>query len=325
MTLAAALIAGAAAVVLPAAPAVAQLEPEFAHPALGPWSGTVGPAASASATTVDDVTVTVSVSGDYLEIHQTRGLNEAPFGAPTEDMFRPRVPIDHGWLGLAVLDGGCGDASPCRRGRLTIEFSPPVLDPVLHLAGLGSLIGLAPIGGDGYVDDDGYPGGDGYGGYTGGLLESPLPGAVNLDLVGTLVRTATPLAPAGCAEGAGCGSVPIVGIISEVAFDVSLPNVFTGTPDGVSLLVSAPQLDLPEQQQPAQEQPAQQPGPAQPNPAQPALSSDTNTHSSHLPDTGVPIPALVGLGAAAVLVGSVLVGGVHAHTRWRRRQAARHH
>jgi hypothetical protein len=302
---------------------MAQVEPEFAHPALGPWSGTVGPAASASATTVDDVVVTVSVSGDYLEIHQTRGLNEAPFGAPTEDMFRPRVPIDHGWLGLAVLDGDCGDASPCRRGRLTIEFSPPVLDPVLHLAGLGSLIGLAPIGGDGYVDDDdGYVDDDGgYGGYTGGLLEGPLPGAANLNLVGTLVGTASPLAPAGCAEGAGCGSIPVVGIISELAFDVSLPNVFTGAPDGVSLLVSAPQLDLPEQ-----EQPAQQPVPAQPNTA-PAnsASSGTNTHSSHLPDTGVPIPALVGLGAAAVLVGSVLVGGVHAHTRWRRRRAARHH
>ncbi|MGL4177659.1 MAG: DUF7507 domain-containing protein, partial [Dermatophilaceae bacterium] len=212
----------------------------LASPALGyqinatSTTGTTGANGSSVITFPGGATATVGVSGPTTV--STLNSTLASRGA-TPGMFTPSVSTSTPMPELTVSADGCAANGLCtNRGVVTVTFSRPVRDPVLHLAGLGDSVGTAPN--NSVLHALGTITGSTPAGATFG---APSSGNVNLVRTGgnlTFDTTGAKPAPscvttgtAGQTSLAGCGSLPIVGTYTSITIrmDVSMSANGTGT------------------------------------------------------------------------------------------------
>ena len=207
-------------------------------------TGTTG-ANSASTKTYPsglNVTYTVTGGGNYLIIANNVPLTT--LGGSTATMFTPQVPTTTTGIQLQTNGnngtGGTGCAFPTtaartltctNRGTLTVSFSRPVTNPILHIQGLGSVLTLVgdPVsitsGRTVHVLTGSVPAGATMT-LLGGAVNSAVTGGNTLDLVSTSFNgtsCSAPVAPAN--QFAGCGSVRINGTVTSVTFRIDLAGV----------------------------------------------------------------------------------------------------
>jgi large repetitive protein len=203
-------------------------------------SGATGFNAASTKPYPSALAATYSVSGTNLQIVNNTGPLTTVGGA-TPAMFTPNVPTDTTGIQLQAEGTGCSFANDaamttsCARGTLTIAFSRPVANPIVHFVGLGS---VRSVTGDTTTITAGRAAHTLAASVPAGATMALLAGATNLQVLGGAsldlanpayngTSCSTVTAPA-TALG-GCGSVRINGTVSSVSFDVSLAgtrNVF---------------------------------------------------------------------------------------------------
>lgn len=235
--------------------ALAFAAPAFAHqmPNTGA-TGSNGSNTSSTKTLPSGLTVTFAVAGGTNYAIFDNNTTLGSLGGPTSAMYTPQFATSNAAIELDVYGDGCGtvpvngSATCSNRGTLTITFSRPVTNPVLHLGGLGGtstngssitstravhvLTGSSPAG----------------------ATLSLLPGAVNMAVGGGTIDVANPayvgtscsaLSPGAATQLSGCGSVRVNGTVTSVTFRIDLAAARLGsassstpTTDGYVLTVS---------------------------------------------------------------------------------------
>jgi uncharacterized repeat protein (TIGR01451 family) len=205
------------------------------------FTGTTGVNASTSTTMPGGVVVTFAAGGANV-----RGVSISTnhsFYAAQSSSYTPNIAVGSPATRFATFVEGCPTtAGECaNRGTLTISFSRPVRNPVLHIAGLGGGVG-APLSGSIFRVTSSVPAGVTIGTATG----------LNLTTTGTTQFANTNITSinggGNCTTGAdtaGCGSIPIIGTVSSVTFTIGL-NKQAGTYttsefDGYTLNVTTPE------------------------------------------------------------------------------------
>lgn len=207
------------------------------------WSGTTASPSSVSLPT--GVTVTSTVSGLTSHDGSMPDLNA---NNPPASVFTPSIPLTTPSKRYQVLNSGCTFATGtcAARGTITLTFSQPVTNPVLHFTGLGSRYFsgslAATMGFSALLTLSGStPAGIAWG--------TPSAGSTNLAVSGTTLTRSSPggIPSTDCQslsteanEVAGCGSVPLVGTVSSVTLNLSLLKVWiSGNANAVSASATA--------------------------------------------------------------------------------------
>ncbi|MGL4743082.1 MAG: GEVED domain-containing protein, partial [Dermatophilaceae bacterium] len=251
-------VAAATAVVLAAS--VVLVPTELARAYQIPSAAWGGSGASAVGTTPSGLTMTAAVTG-VTTVNNRNFIPGTSYGA-TAAMFTPGVNPANATVQLLTNAGGCAAAGVCPgRGTVTLSFSQPVRNPVLHVAGLGGAsvetnpITNALVAGSA-IHTRATLTGSVPAGATFGTTSS---GGTNLTGTATTFETSNFsnsgacnnfTGPAGLtlAATAGCGSIPVVGTVTELTLglDVIAQIVFgpgaVGSPtagDGWSLTFTA--------------------------------------------------------------------------------------
>jgi hypothetical protein len=208
-------------------------------------TGTTGLNASSTKPYPSALTTTYTVTGPNVQII----ANNAPLttlGGSTATMFTPNVPTATTGIQMQTLGAACTFANNAATsvacpniGTLTIAFSRPVTNPIVHFVGLGS---VRSVTGDTVTITAGRTTHAIASSVPAGATMTLLPGAVNMQLTGggtgeDLINTvyngtncSTVTAPA--TQLAGCGSVRINGTYTSITFNVGLAgtrNVFNAT------------------------------------------------------------------------------------------------
>ncbi|PZQ27796.1 MAG: hypothetical protein DI562_12875 [Stenotrophomonas acidaminiphila] len=193
----------------------------WAHRTTSTWSNTSTSATGSLQTGGPTVTVTLAPSATNTLYYN--GTSTSTIGARggTSTMFRPNLATNTSAIAISADKINCtrGNGILCQRGTMTITFSQPVTNPVIHLTGLGanassgvdfsprlSLTGSSPAGAS-----------------LGGVR----PGAGNLQITGgNTIGVINNNGQTSCAtsgnNGAGCGSVQITGTVTSLTFSVAL-------------------------------------------------------------------------------------------------------
>ncbi|MGL5930869.1 MAG: GEVED domain-containing protein, partial [Dermatophilaceae bacterium] len=199
-------------------------------------TGTTGPNGSALITFPGGTTATVQTAGQTTLTIASSTL--AGRGA-TVGMFDPQVSTSTSMPELTTSASGCAASGLCsNRGTVTITFSRPVRNPVLHVAGLGGSIGTAPnntiLHALGTITSSSP---------AGATFGAPNGSAVNLSRTnGNLTFDTTDPRPssncgantvAGQTSLSGCGSLPVLGTYTSITMRMDIlmaPNTAgTGT------------------------------------------------------------------------------------------------
>ncbi|MGL5817256.1 MAG: hypothetical protein ACRCYR_06815, partial [Phycicoccus sp.] len=192
------------------------------------WGGS---GATAVGTAPSGLTMTATTSGSTT-VNNRNFIPGTSYGA-TAAMFTPGVNPANATTQLLVGASGCPAAGVCSgRGTATLTFSRPVRNPVLHVAGIG---GAVTTTSGGVVTaasaihtratlTGSTPGGATFGSVSGG--------AVNLAGTATTFETTngsnSPSCAAATAGGltyaavAGCGSIPVVGTVTELTLGLDI-------------------------------------------------------------------------------------------------------
>ncbi|MDC8012449.1 DUF11 domain-containing protein [Tahibacter soli] len=195
-------------------------------------TGTTGLNAASTKTYPSGLTVTYAVTGNNVDLTDNLAtMASAPGTAST--MFAPNLPLGTRGIRLTAGDVACRFANDalearCPAGTLTVTFSRPVTDPVLHFGANGSqsVVGTRIISGRAVHVLSGAN--------AAGVSLAMPGGAVNLDTPdGVTLDVANPrYNGSDCAtfqqpitQPAGCGSVRVRGTLTSVAFDVALAGV----------------------------------------------------------------------------------------------------
>lgn len=202
-------------------------------------TGTTGANATSTKTYPSGLTVSYAVTG----ANYTITANNVPLttlGGSTSAMFTPPVPTTTTGIQLtnaAPLGSGCSYPTTAartlactNRGTMTISFSRPVTNPILHLQGMG---GNLTVVGDPVSITSNRTVHVLTGSVPAGATLTQLAGSVNLTLTGnTLDLTNPSFAGTSCStptppatQLAGCGSVRINGTVTSVTFRIDLNSV----------------------------------------------------------------------------------------------------
>ncbi len=216
-------------------------------------TGSTGGNTSSTKTLPSGLTTTFTVTGGSNNIIFGNNLAFNTLGAPAATMYTPQFPVTSSSMEFDVAGTGCptvgaNSTGLCTdRGTLTISFSRPVTNPILHFSGLGGnsssgtsvtasrvihvLTGSSPAG----------------------ATLTMLPNAVNMSVIGntidvvnaSYVGTSCSAISSPTTQLAGCGSVRVNGTVSSVTFRIDLGTARLGsgsssTPalDGYMLTVS---------------------------------------------------------------------------------------
>lgn len=208
-------------------------------------TGTTGQNASSTKPYSSTLTTTYTVTGPNLQITANNGPLTT-LGGATAAMYTPNVPTATTGIQLQTLGAACTFANNAATAvacpniaTLTIAFSRPVTNPIVHFVGLGS---VRSITGDTvtitaarttHTIASSSPAGATMTLLAGAVNLQTLGGGSSLDLVNTVyngTNCSTIAAPA--TQLAGCGSVRINGTVTSVTFNVGMSgtrNVFNAT------------------------------------------------------------------------------------------------
>jgi uncharacterized repeat protein (TIGR01451 family) len=149
--------------------------------------------------------------------------------------FTPNLPAGTRTMRIVVgSDAGenvnCAANSTCAAGTMTVTFSQPVTNPVLHLYGIGSVVNTTTRADRGhgiFALASSSP--------SGATLGAPAAGATNLKVTGSVIDLVNYNASTQCdtvadttpnaAAVSGCGSIPITGTVSSLTFNLSYASV----------------------------------------------------------------------------------------------------
>lgn len=208
-------------------------------------TGTVGTSGSSTKPYPSALTATYTLSGGTNVQIVANNVPLSTLGGATATMFTPNVPVTTTGIQLQTVGAACNFASnaattvacPNIGSTLTISFSRPVANPIVHFVGLGS---VRSITGDTVTITAGRTTHALASSVPAGASLSVLPGAANLQISGATVdlinanyngtNCATIAAPA--TQLAGCGSVRVNGTVTSVSFTVGMSgsrNVFNST------------------------------------------------------------------------------------------------
>lgn len=213
-------------------------------------SGSTGTAGSSTKPYPSTLTATYTLSGGTNVQIVANNVPLTTLGGATASMFTPNVPTTTTGIQLQTVGASCSFATnsatsvacPDIGSTLTISFSRPVTNPVVHFLGLGS---VRSITGDTVTITAGRVTHRLSTSAPAGATLTTLPGAVNLQALtnaplnstidlsnvtynGTNCTTIT--APA--TQFAGCGSVRVNGTVTSVSFTIGMSgtrNVFNTT------------------------------------------------------------------------------------------------
>ncbi|ALN87860.1 hypothetical protein LC55x_4612 [Lysobacter capsici] len=208
-------------------------------------SGTIGFNSASTKPYPSTLTTTYTVTGANVQI-VANNVPLTTLGGATSAMFTPNVPTTTTGIQMQTLGAACNFASNAAAtvacpniGTLTIGFSRPVTNPIIHFVGLGS---VRSITGDTvtitaaratHAIASSVPAGATFTLLGGAVNLQTLGGGSSFDLVnptynGTNCTTAT--APA--TQLAGCGSLRVNGTVTSVTLNVGMSgtrNVFNAT------------------------------------------------------------------------------------------------
>ncbi|QWP77550.1 hypothetical protein J5226_03845 [Lysobacter sp. K5869] len=209
-------------------------------------SGTVGTAGSSTKPYPSTLTATYTLSGGTNVQIVANNAPLTTLGGATATMFSPNVATTTTGIQLQTVGASCNFPNSsattvtCANigSSLTISFSRPVTNPIVHFVGLGS---VSSVTGDTFTITAGRTTHTLSASVPTGASMTVLPNAVNLQITGgnklDLINTnyngincTTITAPA--TQLAGCGSVRINGTVSSVTFTVGMSgsrNVFHPT------------------------------------------------------------------------------------------------
>ncbi len=164
---------------------------------------------------------TLAVGADGPSARGAVATNFTPNIDPTVVSFRPTVSV----AGCASVAGNAS-AVCTGRGTLTLTFERPVRNPVLHIAGLGGNEGNGVLSSQLTLNTA-----SSSAGISLGAVQA---GATNLTQTGNVLRVTNDSANATCATAgtraatAGCGSVPVVGTVTTLSFDIAIRIINVG-------------------------------------------------------------------------------------------------
>ncbi|MBN7136861.1 hypothetical protein A7A76_19145 [Lysobacter enzymogenes] len=213
-------------------------------------SGTTGTAGASTKPYPSALTATYTLAGGTNVQIVANNVPLTTLGGATAAMFSPNVPTTTTGIQLQTVGASCNFATNAAMtvacgnigSTLTISFSRPVTNPVVHFLGLGS---VRSITGDTVTITAGRTTHTLSGSSPAGATLTTLPGAVNLQplsnapLNSTLdladptyngTNCTTIAAPA--TKLAGCGSVRVNGTVTSVTFTIGMSgtrNVFNAT------------------------------------------------------------------------------------------------
>lgn len=196
-------------------------------------SGSVGSNSASTKSYPSALTTTYTVTSANVQIIANNVPLAALAGA-TSAMFTPSVPTATTGIRLQTLGSSCNFANNAAMtaacpniGTLTISFSRPVTNPVLHFVGIGSARSLfgdtvsVTSGRATHTIASSAPAGATMSLLAGSVNLQTLAGGSSLDLINVIYNGAncsTTTAPA--TQRAGCGSVRINGTITSVTLTV---------------------------------------------------------------------------------------------------------
>ena len=213
-------------------------------------SGTTGTAGASSKPYPSALTATYTIAGGTNVQIVANNVPLTTLGGATAAMFSPNVPTTTTGIQLQTVGAACNFATNAATtvacgnigSTLTISFSRPVTNPVVHFLGLGS---VRSITGDTVTITAGRTTHTLTGSSPAGATLTTLPGAVNLQPLSNAplnsvldladptyngTNCSTIAAPA--TKLAGCGSVRVNGTVTSVTFTIGMSgtrNVFNTT------------------------------------------------------------------------------------------------
>jgi CshA-type fibril repeat protein len=223
----------------------------------GAWTGTAPGGTSAVGTLPAGTTMTATTTG-AVTVNSVNFNPSASYGA-TSAMFAPGITTTSPATQILTGGNGCAASGVCAdRGTVTLTFSRPVRNPVLHVAGIGGANSQTLAGvltNSSAIHSRATLTGSSPAGATFGSVSG---GAVNLVGTGTQFETSNYSNSAFCgttsaggltfAAVAGCGSIPVNGTVTsltlnlDIVAQVILGAGYSGQPgsgDGWSLTFTA--------------------------------------------------------------------------------------
>lgn len=181
-------------------------------------------------------TMQVTIAGANASVYDPSNPLNATGGVTTA-MLSPAILATTDAVDVDVLPTGCSTATPrcANRGTMTLTFSAPVRDPVIHISGLGANSGGSTLFNSALV-------------MTAWTAPAKPTLSVtnsngNLIVSGDEIRVATVNGQPSCttANKAGCGSVRLGGTVTSVTFQLDMLMAGSGSasnPDGWTITAS---------------------------------------------------------------------------------------
>ncbi len=169
-------------------------------------------------------TMVVTVAGTNASVYDPSNPLNATGGA-TSAMLSPAILATTDAVDVDVLPTGCSTATPrcANRGTITLTFSAPVRDPVIHISGLGANRSGTTLFNTSLVMTS----------WTASAkpILSATNGNSNFIVSGDEIRALTVNGQPTCttANAAGCGSVRLTGTLTSVTFQLDLLMAGSGT------------------------------------------------------------------------------------------------
>jgi uncharacterized repeat protein (TIGR01451 family) len=217
-------------------------------------TGAIG-AQTATLTTPSGMVTTVTTTG-ITSVFNT-GVTAANYGPPA-GTFTPAIPLTTPEIQLETLTSNCGAqvSGTCPSGgTLTLSFLYPVTNPVINLSGVGGDTASGSnvtIINTTFAETSSTPPGATLGPVPSGSENLQVTGGNTISVINTSANTVCDsLGTYDAAATAGCGSVPIIGTISSISFNLTVSGIVgegtghamntTGVGDAYVIGVSFPQ------------------------------------------------------------------------------------
>ena len=183
------------------------------------------------------LTTTVTMTGNTFINDSTSSIGTT---GSSPSLFSPQIPTGTATFHLVTggtagtLLAGCAAGATCPEGTATVTFSEPVTNPVLDLYGLGAENGTSTSDTRGHAIvslASSSPAGATFGAINAEATNLKLTGS-SVDLINyqadTACNSTTSTTDAGDSAFAGCGSIPIIGTVTSVTFNLSYGSVAVG-------------------------------------------------------------------------------------------------
>ena len=186
------------------------------------WSNTSTSATGSLQTGGPTITVTLAPSATNALYYNGTSTSTIDYRGGASGMFTPNLDDDTASISVSPDLVGCtlGNGVTCQRGTMTVAFSQPVANPVIHLTGLGANSSSASANFTTRLTLTGSS-------PSGASLGALSVGAGNLQITGgNTIGAINNNGQTNCASsgnnGAGCGSVRINGTVTSLTFSVAL-------------------------------------------------------------------------------------------------------